>query len=87
MHATACRLVQLELAELGITTTYAPMSIKALGEDVWEGIKNKCACMHHHAWVIRSSWNAVVCWIGVLHACVRSWTLDEGMCLNHMLRS
>ena len=37
-----CRLVQLELSALGISTIYTPMSIKALGEDVWEGIKNKC---------------------------------------------
>ena len=48
-----CRLVQIELSQLGLSTQYERLPIKeALEEDVWEGVKNKvsvcvvcCVCV------------------------------------------
>lgn len=36
-----CRLVQLELQSMGLSTHYEPVAMAPLGDDVWQGVRNK----------------------------------------------
>lgn len=35
------RLVQLELQALGLATQYVPLKVDELGDEVWQGVRNK----------------------------------------------
>lgn len=40
-HTVYGRLIQAELARLGLATAYEPMALGPLGDDVWQGVRSK----------------------------------------------
>lgn len=36
-----CRVVQLELAALGLSTSFQQVHVAELGDEVWQGVRNK----------------------------------------------
>ncbi|KAG2430741.1 hypothetical protein HYH02_013580 [Chlamydomonas schloesseri] len=40
-HMVYCRLISLELAAKGLQTEYMPMAVSELGDEVWQGVRNK----------------------------------------------
>lgn len=36
-----CRVVQVELAALGLHTAFQQLRVAELGDDVWQGVRNK----------------------------------------------
>ncbi|PNW88902.1 hypothetical protein CHLRE_01g050050v5 [Chlamydomonas reinhardtii] len=40
-HMVYCRLISLELASKGLHTEYTPLAVGELGDEVWQGVRNK----------------------------------------------
>ncbi|KAG2425346.1 hypothetical protein HXX76_013760 [Chlamydomonas incerta] len=40
-HMVYCRLISLELASKGLQTEYTPLAVGELGDEVWQGVRNK----------------------------------------------
>jgi protein arginine N-methyltransferase 2 len=40
-HSVYCRLVQMELADLNISTQFVPLPISVSDPKIWEGVKNR----------------------------------------------
>lgn len=40
-HTVYCRLVQMELARLGLSTEFVPLPISVTDAKIWEGVRNR----------------------------------------------